>query len=124
MENKIYEKIEEEQIRNMNKFIKRSAGKPGNKTRIHSITQTKNYDLEMLLAKLGLIKPDTKNFEIIDEFNEYLTKYGIELGLSSGKKLAIEHIQEGKIPFERIMKINTENYGKQFSSVPVMEDWR
>ena len=123
MENKIYEKIEEEQIRNINKLIKIS-GKPGKKAMVHGITQTKNYDLEMLLTKLGLIKPDPKNFEIIDEFNEYLTKYGIELGLSSGKKLGIEHIQEGKIPFERMMKINTENYGKHFSSVPVMEKWR
>lgn len=44
----------------------------------------------------------------IDEFHDYLFKFGIELGISTGKKMIIEGIQDGLIDINELIKIDPE----------------
>lgn len=75
-----------------------------------NIIPNKNIDLKMLLSKFGLIENSPENLEIINDFYEYLFKFGIKTGISRGKKLVINVIKENPPEYEKLMKSNPKNF--------------
>lgn len=108
MENKIYEKFKENEISSANHYFKVI----GINEEITGTIPNKNFDILTLLNHLGLLPEDPKNLDKINEFYEYLFKYGIELGISTGKKITIEAIQNNEIDFEELMEIDPESLVK------------
>ena len=67
-----------------------------------------NFDVVTLLTKTGLLKEDSENIETVEEYYEYLFKLGIDVGITRGKQMVIDHLKENKIDINTIMEIDPE----------------
>ena len=108
MEDKIYEKLKhdhKESSKRYLKFMGMDKDYP-----IKDVIPKKNFDFMTILNRTGLIEENPENSKKINDFHDYLFKYGINLGIGQGKKVIIEAIQNGKVNFEDLLDINPEDY--------------
>ena len=116
MIDKIYEKFEEDEIKNRNNYLK-SMNMIGENEKITSIEYRKNIDLMTILTKVGLVENNDKTKEIISNFHEYLFKLGIELGISKGKQIAIDMIINEDVDMDLLMNVNPKDYTERKHSL-------
>ena len=105
MIDKIYKKVKEDEKKSA-QYYNESLGIDD--IDYSEIISKTNYDLITILTKTGLLKEDSKNLEIVDEFYEYLFKLGIKIGIDQGKKWFIDNLKEDKVDFNKIMNIDPE----------------
>ena len=70
---------------------------------------TENIDILTILEHLELLPEDPDNLDKINDFYDYLFKFSIDLGIGMGKKMSIEAIQNRKIDFEKLKKIDPDS---------------
>lgn len=109
MKDKIYEEIKEKNRENTEHYLK-VLGIINDDEKIKFGTAKKNIDLGIILSKLELIELNEENSNTIDEFYDYLFTLGIDTGVGIGKKLMVEAIQKDDSLFEKLMKINPQEY--------------
>ena len=109
MEDKIYEIIKEKNAKSSGHYMK-ILGIVEDENSIKFGTPKKNIDLMIILSNLGLIEPNPENGEIIDDYHDYLYKFGINLGIGNGKKIIIDSIKENPNSFETIMELDPEEF--------------
>ena len=80
--------------------------------KITTIEHRKNVDLLTILTNVELVENNEKTKEIIANFYEYLIKFGIDLGISSGKQMIIDGIKNDDVDMNLLMNVNPENYTK------------
>ncbi len=105
METKIYEKLKENEIRSMNHYFKII----GIYKEVTETLPTENIDILTILEHLELLPEDPDNLDKINDFYDYLFKFSIDLGIGMGKKMSIEAIQNRKIDFEKLKKIDPDS---------------
>jgi hypothetical protein len=108
MEDKIYEKLKEQEKESSNHYLNVmgiSADSP-----ITGTIPKKNLDLMTILNKTGLIEKNPENCKKINEFHDYLFKFAIGLGIGHAKSMIIKAIQKGQLDFELLMDVNPEEY--------------
>ncbi len=108
MEEKIYQKIKEDEKQTAKRYGKIF----GINEEITDTVPKKNYDLEVLLKKLELIPKDSEIINEINKFHDYLIKFGINVGIGAGKKIIIEAIQNETFEFDKLFDINPDNIVK------------
>ena len=69
-----------------------------------------NLDMVTLLSKLGLIEKNMDNLNIINDFHDYLFKFGIEMGVADGKHIIMDALKNNKITIDEIKNINCDKY--------------
>ena len=106
MEDKIYQKLKEQEIESANHYL--NVMGISDKSPINGTVPKKNIDFETILKRTGLIEDTRENSEIINEFHDYLFKFGINLGIGHGKQMIIEAIQEDNLDFEELMNVNPD----------------
>ena len=105
MIDKIYEKMKEDEKKSARRYNK-SLGIEENDS--YKIMPKINFDVVTLLTKTGLLKEDSENIETVEEYYEYLFKLGIDVGITRGKQMVIDHLKENKIDINTIMEIDPE----------------
>ena len=117
MIDKIYEEVDKAEIEKYKKRAKAIAllnkRKDDEQDEINNFTLKVNYDLNIILLNSGLIEDSEENEKIIDDYYEYLIKFGISLGIGTGKKRIINAIKNDYIDYETIMEIDTENWSEK-----------
>lgn len=106
MEDKIYERLKEDQKRCANRYAKAF----GMNDEIISTIPKKNLDLLIILKQIGLLPEEHDKLDELNDFHDYLFKFGIELGIPIGKQLIIDAIQSGSLDFEKLSKVNPEDF--------------
>ena len=109
MEEKIYTEIKEKHFNTTSQYLK-ALGIIDETDKVKGGTPKKNIDLGIILSQLELIELNEETSEIIDEYHDYVFKLGIELGVSSGKKMTIEAIKHDNSVFDELMKIDPDEF--------------
>lgn len=109
MKDKIYEKIKEDSTKSYAHYLK-MLGVIDDENSVKSETPKKNVDFMILLSRLGLIESNPENMDTIEEFHDYLFKFGIEMGVGHGKRMIIDAIKSNSVDFEELMNINPEEF--------------
>ena len=109
MEEKIFEKLKEEERKSATKYEK-AMGNINEEDKISQTIPKKNFDLKLILSNVGLIEDNEESLEKINDFHDYLFKLGIDIGISHGKQLIIHAIKADRVDIDRIMTTDLENY--------------
>jgi hypothetical protein len=107
MEDKIYEKLKEQEIESATRYIKILGASYA--PEITDLIPKKNIDFATILNRMGLIELTQENREKINDFHDYLFKLGINLGVSHGKKMIIDAVKDDDIDFQEILDVNPED---------------
>lgn len=111
MKDKIFEKIQEDSNKSLNHYLK-MFNIIDSATEVKSGAPKKNIDFAIILSNLGLIELNPKTGKIIDDFHDYLFKFGIEIGVGIGKRDVINMIKDDAGTFEECLNINPEEIVK------------
>ena len=93
------------------------------KIKFENRIQRENLDLITILSNLGLIEKNNDNLSIINDFYEYLFKYGIELGVADGKRIIISALEKDEITTDDIMNLDYKKFTEfKFASPLIRSD--
>lgn len=123
MEDKIYEKLKEDSAKSYAHYLK-MMGVIDDENAVKSETPKKNVDFMTLLSRLELIESNDENMETISEFHDYLFKFGIEMGISHGKRMIIDAIKSDSVDFEKLMEINPQEFVTYEFEPPFIADMK
>lgn len=115
MKEKIFQKIREQQLEASHRYLENIDFIESKE--IINIIPKKNADLETILSKTTLIEMDEEKSEKINEFHDYLYKFGIEIGVSLGKQQVIDIIKNNIMTIDKINELNPEDFTK-FHFIP------